>query len=76
MENKNQEKKGRRFWRGFALVAVTVGVCYEIFARKGQDVKNAAGWIKNKVGQKQTQSEPSNQNNRQNGNWNNNNRRN
>ncbi len=77
MENTNQEKKGRRFWRGLALVAGTALVCYEIFGRKGQDVKKAAGWVKEKVGKKQeVQPEPSNQNNRQNGNWNNNNRRN
>ena len=73
MENKNQEKKGRRFWRGFALVAGTALICYEIFARKGQDVKNAANWVKDKVSKKQAQPEQNNQNSRQNG-WNNNRR--
>ena len=78
MENTNQEKKGRGFWRGFALVVGTALVCYEIFGRKGQDVKKAAGWVKDKVGKKQeTQPERNNnQNGRQNNSGWNNNRRN
>lgn len=49
MNEEKETKKGRRFWRGLAIVVGTTVVCYEIFGRKGQDVKQACNWVKDKV---------------------------
>ena len=69
MENKQEEKKGKKALRTVLLIAGTVAVCYEIFGRKGQDVKNAYSWVKGKIQSKKTV-EPQNRQ-QQNGNWNN-----
>ena len=53
MENEKETKKSRKFWKGLALVVGTTVVCYEVFGRKGQDVKQACEWIKNKVKKQQ-----------------------
>lgn len=70
--NKNEEKKGKRTFRTILLIAGTVAICYEVFARKGQDVKNAYGWIKDKTQSKQQAAqEPAveNQNRNKNNDW-------
>ncbi len=55
MENNKEEKKGKKtFWKTLGIVAVTVGICYEVFGRKGKDVKQACSWVKNKVSKKTT----------------------
>lgn len=71
MENKKEEKKGKKFVKNLTLVAVTVGICYEIFGRKGQDAKNACSWVKNKLQSRKNHEVDPNQNRQNNGNWNN-----
>lgn len=84
MENKQEEKKGKKALKTLALIAITVGICYEIFGRKNQDVKQACTWVKGKIqSKKSTPNVVENRNNNtQNhqqggsGNWNNNKRKN
>lgn len=75
MENKKEEKKGKKIFRTLGIIAITVGVCYEIFGRKNQDVKNACSWVKGKIQSKRATNngvENNNQNRQNNnGNWNN-----
>ena len=73
MENENKKEKGKRTFRTLSLIAITVGVCYEIFGRKGQDVKQACNWVKGKIGKKSTPEVEVNSNQRPNNNgkdWN------
>ena len=72
MENKQETKKGKKTLKTLLLIAGTVAVCYEIFGRKGQDLKNAYGWVKGKIQSKKT---TDNQNHNK-GDWNNKQRRN
>lgn len=69
MENKKEEKKGKKIFRTLGIIAITAGVCYEIFGRKNQDVKNAYSWVKGKIQNKRSTNNQNRQNN--NGNWNN-----
>ena len=69
MENKKEEKKGKKIFRTLGIIAITAGVCYEIFGRKNQDVKNAYSWLKGKIQNKRSTNNQNRQNN--NGNWNN-----
>lgn len=78
MENKKEEKKGKKIFRTLGIVAITAGICYEIFGRKNQDIKNGCDWVKGKIQNwKATKNKVENnyqnrQNNNQNGgNWNN-----
>ena len=81
-ENKQEEKKGKKALRTLAIVAITVGICYEIFGRKNQDVKQACSWVKGKIQSKKSTpnvvenrnsniSQDRPQNNNGGGNWNN-----
>ena len=77
MENRKEEKKGKKTLKTLLLIAGTVAICYEAFARKGQDVKNAWGWVKDKVQSRKTTRTEVDNNQRQNkGDWNNKQRRN
>ena len=65
MENKKEEKKGKKTFKTLLLIAGTIAICYEAFARKGQDVKQAYGWVKEKIQSRKTTKtdvEPNNQN--------------
>lgn len=57
---KNEEKKGKgkKIVKNLAVAAVIVGICYEIFGRKGQDAKNACSWVKNKIQNRRQQQPP------------------
>jgi len=71
MENKKEEKKGKKLLKNLTLVAITVGICYEIFGRKGQDVKGACNWVKNKIQSGRKHDVEPNQNRQNNnGGWN------
>lgn len=67
---KQEEKKGKKTFKTLLLIAGTVAICYEAFARKGKDVKQACNWVKSKIQSKPTQVEVENQN-RQRNDWNN-----
>lgn len=82
MENKQEEKKGKKALKTLAIVAITVGICYEIFGRKNQDVKQACSWVKGKIQSKKSTpnvvenknnniSQNHQQNNKGGGDWNN-----